>query len=135
MKCSLFLLCLMIVFACSKSDTAVPSNKFIGTWRLTTYCKPTGSSTCTTVNVPTDKGVFIVFDKAGKFNELYVNTKPVEYGFLGCGSGDYSIESGQLRIRASCMSSLQGRLIKVISVDDNRLILIPFDTGAYLFVK
>ncbi|GAB3778036.1 hypothetical protein GCM10028818_26200 [Spirosoma horti] len=111
------------------------SNELVGVWQLTTYCKPTSDSTCTTVNVPSDKGVFVSFDNTGKFNEFYENTKPVDYSFLGCGGGSYKIEGSKVRIIAVCMSSLNGRLVQVVSNSESRLTLNPFGTSEYIFVR
>lgn len=135
MKYSVFALFLWVAMGCSKSDSLSPSNDIVGTWRLATYCKPTSSSACTTVDVPANKGVFISFDRAGRFTETYENTKPVEYAFLGCGSGSYSLEGDSVRITAVCMSSLGGKLMPLISVNANRLVLRPFDSGEYIFVR
>lgn len=135
MKHIVFFLSLSMIFACSKSDTLTPANGLVGTWRLTSYCKPVSDSTCTAINVPADKGVFVSFDNAGGFKESYENTKPVEYGFLGCGSGTYSIEGNNVRITALCMSSLGGKLMPVASIEANRLVLKPFGTGEYIFVR
>lgn len=128
-------LLLFTVLACSKSDQDVKANRLVGTWRLTTYCRPTGSASCTAVSVPTDKGVYITFDKDGGFNEFYENTKPIDYSFLGCGMGNYTIEGDEVRIMAVCMSSMQGRLMKIVSVANNQLIINPYGTGEYVFVE
>lgn len=85
--------------------------------------------------MPSDKGVLIALDDAGQFNEFYENTKPIDYSFLGCGGGSYQLEGGNLRIRAVCMSSLNGRLIKLVSLTDTRLVLSPFTTGDYIFIR
>jgi hypothetical protein len=135
MKYYLFLLSLLAVLACSKSDNAAPANRLVGTWQLTTYCKPTSISACTTVTVPTNKSVFVTFGTDGKYTEFYENTIPADYAFLGCGSGDYQLEGSGVRIRAICMSASQGKLMKVVSVNDKQLVLNPFDTGEYLFVR
>lgn len=134
MKHTLLFLYLLSVVACSKSDNVAPANALMGTWRLSTYCKP-GTSTCTTVNVPSDKGVFVTFDYDGKFNEFYENTKPVEYSFLGCGSGGYKIEGNNVRIMALCMSSMNGKQMPVVSINATQLVLNPFGTGEYIFVR
>ncbi|RZM06430.1 MAG: hypothetical protein EOO88_53410 [Pedobacter sp.] len=134
MKHVLALFSMVLILSCSKSDTILSANELVGTWRLITYCKPTSDSTCTSVTVPSDKGVFISFDNTGRFNEFYENTKPVDYSFLGCGGGSYELEGGNLRIRAVCMSSLSGRLVKLVSTSGNRLTLNPFGPGDYVFV-
>lgn len=112
-----------------------PDNELIGTWKLTSYCKPAGSTTCTPLTVPTDKGVFIAFANDKTFNEFYQNTKPIDYSFLGCGGGSYEIEDQAVRIRAVCMSSMNGQLIKLISVSSTRLVLNPYGIGEYIFEK
>ncbi|RYF61111.1 MAG: hypothetical protein EOO39_31780 [Cytophagaceae bacterium] len=132
MKFSLLAL-LVFVVACSKSDS-IPANAYVGTWRLTSYCKPTSSTACATVNVPANKGVFITFDNNGQFKETYENTIPAEYGFLS-GSGSYSIENDGIRIQTFLMSSTAGQLVKVVSVDSKRLVLSPFTNGEYIFVR
>lgn len=135
MKHILLVFFLWTVLACQKSSDVAPANELVGTWRLTTYCKPISSPACTTVDVPSNKGVYISFDNDGKFNEFYENTRPVEHGFLGCGGGGYKIEGNDVRIMAICMSSMSGRLIKLVSIDDKRLILSPFETSEYTFVR
>lgn len=135
MKYSLFLFCLFTALACSKSDSVTPSNELVGTWRLSSYCKPATSSTCTPVDVPTNKRVLISFANDGSFGESYENTNVGEYAFLGCGSGDYKLEGNNVRIRALCMSSMNGRLIPLVSIEANRLVMNPFGTGNYIFVK
>ncbi len=118
-------------FSCNKP----PDNELVGTWKLVSFCKPTGSTACTQLTVPTDKGVFITFANDKTFNEFYQNTKPIDYSFLGCGGGSYEIEDQSVRIRAVCMSSLNGQLIKLISVSSTRLVLNPYGTGEYIFEK
>lgn len=93
------------------------------------------SSACTAVTVPAGKNVFVFFGNDGKFSETYENTKPVEYGFLGCGSGNYSIEDEKVRIRALCMSSSNGQLYDIVSISASQLVLNPFGTGEYVFVR
>ena len=135
MRLVIFLFTLFTVWACSKSDEAVPANALVGTWRLATYCKPTSGSACTSVTVPAGKNVFADFTNNGTFNERYENTKPVEYGFLGCGGGTYQIEGDNLRITASCMSSTYGQLFPILSINPDRLTLNPFGTGEYIFER
>lgn len=118
-------------FSCNKH----PENELVGTWKLISFCKPTGSTACTQGTVPTGKGVFIAFANDKTFNEFYQNTKPIDYSFLGCGGGSYEIEDQSVRIRAVCMSSLNGQLIKLISVSSTRLVLNPYGTGEYIFEK
>lgn len=138
MKQILPLLLIWLAMACSMSGNvtpANPANALVGTWRLTTYCKPTGTSTCATVSVPADKRVFVSFDNDGTFSEFYENTKPIDYGFLGCGGGSYKIEGNDVRIFASCMSLSTGQLVKLVSVSDTRLVLNPYGTGESVLVK
>lgn len=135
MKHLILLVVAFTALACSQSDKGLSPNGLLGTWQLTSYCKPTGASTCTSVIVPSDKGVFISFDNTGRFNEFYENTRPIDYSFLGCGSGNYQLEGGSLRIRAGCMSSLNGQLVQLASIADNQLVLNPFGTGEYSFVR
>lgn len=130
------LLALLVLFSCSKPNDAVPTaNGLVGVWRLTTYCKPTSSSTCTSTTVPTGKNVLVFFGNDGKFNEAYENTKPIEDSFLGCGSGSYSVEGNKVRIQALCMSSLNGQVYDIVSISANQFVLKPFATGDYLFVR
>ncbi|WP_420148254.1 lipocalin family protein [Spirosoma sp.] len=126
---------LLIAGSCSKPGNVTPSDTIVGTWRLTAYCKPASSSACTAVKVPSGKSVFVAFGKDGKFNETYENTKPIEYSFLGCGSGDYTIEGNNIRIVALCMSSTSGRLMQLVSVNNKQLILNPFGSGEYTFER
>lgn len=133
MKQVLLLFITLLALSCTKSDSGLSPNRLLSTWQLISYCKPTSSSTCTLVTVPSNKGVFISFDQTGQFNESYQNTKPVEHCFLGCGGGNFTTEGDSLRIRAVCMSSLSGRLIKVVSLTNSQLILNPFGTGEYVF--
>lgn len=123
-----------LLFAC-KDNKLDPDTGIVGKWKLTSYCKPTGTNSCANTTVPDSKRVFIEFSIKGGFNETYKGTIPVEYAFLGCGSGDYTIENGDVRIRAMCMSSTLGRLIKIKSVSDKKLVLIPFNTGEYIFER
>ncbi|GAB4006206.1 hypothetical protein GCM10028808_07700 [Spirosoma migulaei] len=135
MKHIIFILSVWTVLACSKSDTLTPMDNLVGTWRLTSYCKPASGSTCTAVTVPTTQSVYVSFGKNGTFTESYENTKPGEYSFLGCGSGKYVIEGDNVRITALCMSSLGGKLMPVVSITAKQLVLNPFGTGEYIFVR
>jgi hypothetical protein len=134
MKKLLTLALLSLLFAC-KQDKFDPENLIVGKWKLTSYCKPGGTITCNSVTVPDSKGVYVEFSKKGSFNESYQNTIPVEYAFLGCGGGEYAIENGDVRIRALCMSSSNGALIKIKSLTDKQLVLMPFATGDYIFER
>lgn len=133
MKNTTFFLLLIIVWACKNNEPAV--NNLVGNWKLVSYCKSTGGSSCTPVVVPADKGVFISFGNDGKFDESYFNTKPLEYGFLGCGGGSYSIEGTDVRIIATCMSSSNGKLFPIASISSQKLTLIVFDKYEYVFEK
>ena len=133
MKPLLLLLCLTLLFACSK-PAPTPANQLVGTWRLSNYCKPVGTSGCTAVTVPDTKGVFVYFGNDGEFNETYDNTKPIAYSFLGCGGGRYKIEGDKIRINAVCMSSLEGSLMDIVSVSANRLVLNSSGGNEYVFV-
>ncbi|SOD96304.1 lipocalin-like domain-containing protein [Spirosoma fluviale] len=135
MKHLILLLVTFATLSCSQSDSGLLPNGLVGTWQLISYCKPTSSSTCTPITVPADKGVFISFDNRGQFNESYQNTKPIEYSFLGCGGGSFTIEGDSLRIRAVCMSSINGQLIRMVSVTNSQLILNPSGTSEYVFSK
>ncbi len=134
MKSYLYLILLGFGLACS-TDNPDPADQLAGTWRLITYCKPATSSTCTTVTIPSGKGVFITFDRSGAFTEFYENTIPVEYGFLGCGPGRYAVEGNDVRIIAGCMSSSNGRLMPFTFLASNRIVIRPFSTGDYVFVR
>lgn len=123
-----------LLFAC-KDTKPEPETGIIGKWRLRSYCRPTGDNVCTNTSMPSNKIVYIEFSSNGNFNETYQNTIPVEYAFLGCGSGDYKLENEDVRIHAMCMSSTTGRLIKIKSVNDTQLVLIPFETGEYIFSR
>ncbi|RFS13720.1 lipocalin family protein [Emticicia sp. C21] len=131
-------LLILVLFSCllaCRDKQLDPDNGIVGKWKLTSYCKPTGVNTCDNTIVPNNKRVFVEFSNKGDFNETYQGTIPVEYAFLGCGMGSYEMENGDVRIRAMCMSSISGRLIKIKSVSDKKLILIPFDTGEYIFER
>ncbi|GAB2795015.1 hypothetical protein GCM10027275_45140 [Rhabdobacter roseus] len=129
---------LLLIFsmaACRSKEAVDPANALVGTWRLTTYCKPSGQSTCNEVKVPANKHVYISFSNDLTFNESYENTIPVEYGFLGCGRGSYAMEDNQLRIRAMCMSSTYGNTYPIVSLTSQQLVLNPWGSGEYVFKK
>lgn len=134
MKKILILVLISLSLAC-KDDKPEPENLIVGKWKLVSYCKPAGANTCTNTTVPDSKRVFVEFSGKGRFNETYQGTIPIEYAFLGCGGGNYAIENGNVRIRAICMSSLNGAIIRVKSVTDTQLVLIPFETGEYIFER
>lgn len=130
----LLLLALTSLLTGCRSDQPSPANALIGTWQLTTYCKPTSPAACTPVTIPTDKNVFVTFGSNGNFNETYQNTRPADYAFMGSG-GTYQIEGKNLRIVTPYMSSLNGQLVKVVSLSADRLVLNPYGSGEYNFVK
>ena len=134
MKKLLTISLISLLLAC-RNNSVDPENGLVGKWKLTSYCKPTGTNTCTNITIPDNKRVIVEFSGKGSFNETYKGTIAAEYAFLGCGSGDYAIENGDVRIRAMCMSSTMGRLIKIKSVSEKKLILIPFETGEYIFER
>lgn len=133
MKIPLYLLLLLALFGCREKDEF--QENLIGTWKLAELCKPVSQSACDKITVPSDKGVFIAFSTKNEFREFYQNTKPIEYAFLGCGGGSYQTEGQDLRIRAVRMSSLDGRLVKVVSLTPGRLVMNPYGTGEYVFEK
>ena len=122
--------------SCSKTGPtpAAAADPILGTWRLISYCKA-DAPTCTPTTLPSDKSVLVTFGTDGTFTEVYRNTRPIEYSFLGCGGGSFVMESGNVRIRAVCQSSLSGQLVKITSVTANKLVLNPFGTGDYLFTR
>ncbi len=131
---ALFVLALV---SCSRQTTS----PLEGNWRLVSYCQPKTDSTCTPIVVPADKIVLINLNEKGEFKETYVNTIPIHYAFLGCGSGSFQMEGSYLQIRALCMSSLDGKLFKTTFLDPNRLILNPvtqdrkLQTGEYILER
>lgn len=134
MKKLLTLVLIISLISC-KDKKLEPETGLIGKWKLVSYCSPSGVNNCSETKVPSNKGVFVSFSNSGTFDETYKNTIPVDYAFLGCGSGSYELENGDVRIRASCMSSTNGRLIKIQSVSEKKLVLIPFDKGEYIFER
>ena len=134
MKKLILLLSLCGVLSCK--ENTIPTNEFVGTWKLISFCKENGTAACKPITVPADKGVFISFDNDKKFSEFYTNTKPYEYAFLGCGNGGYEISGSDLRITALCMSSSTGQRFPVVSVDEKRLVLLYyFGNYEYMFEK
>lgn len=130
------LICLLFssLFACKDTDTT-PESEIVGKWKLVTYCKPSGDKSCNNITVPDNKYVFVEFSNKGQFNEYYKGTIPAEHAFLGCGMGKYELENGDVRIRAMCMSSLQGSLVKVKSISDTRLVLSYFENNEFVFER
>ncbi len=125
---------LLLFFGFAACDNP-PNNELTGTWKLLSYCQPGGTITCNQVIVPSDKGVFIFFSRNSEFNETYQNTLPKDYSFLGCGGGSYEIENKNVRIKAVCMSSSNGRLFEIVSLSSKQLILKPNGMGEYVFEK
>jgi hypothetical protein len=123
MKNLILLFIISGIFSCKSNEFSEPvANEYVGTWKLISYCQ-SATPACKPTIVPVEKGVFISFTNDLKFSEFYTNTKPIEYAFMGCGGGSYKIEGTNLRIYASCMSSLAGRSFPVASVDSKRLVL------------
>jgi hypothetical protein len=135
MKTSITLLVFLGLLSCNQADETFPKNILIGTWQLQSYCKPSSTTNCLNVLVPTDKKVFISFSKNNTFNEWYQNTFPSDYSFFGCGGGTYTIDGNNVRIQAACMSSMNGRLVEIVSANTQRLVLNPYGTGEYIFKK
>lgn len=129
------LLGLLLLFSLVACKEGTPSNQLVGTWKLVSYCIPTSATTCNSVVVPDSKRVLVSFTKNGEFGEGYQNTIPAEYAFLGCGGGTYELMPSQLRIRAVCMSSLNGALFNVVILDDKKLSLNGPGGGEYTFEK
>ena len=129
-------ICLLFcsLFACKDTDTT-PGNTIVGKWRLKTYCEPSDDKSCNNITVPAEKYVFVEFSNKGQFNEYYKGTIPAEHAFLGCGQGSYELENGNVRIRAMCMSSLQGYLVKVKSISDTQLVLSYFENDEFVFER
>lgn len=134
MKKLLTLALISLLIGC-KGKNLKPEIGLVGKWKLISFCQPSASYSCTDEKVPSSKGVFVTFTKAKTFNETYKNTIAVEYAFLGCGGGNYELENGDVRIRASCMSSSNGRLIKIQSISEKKMVLVPFDKGEYIFER
>ena len=129
------LLLLLCTAACQRKEAVDPANDLVGTWRLTTYCRPNATGSCDDVKVPANKHVYISFSNELKFNETYEGTIPVEYGFLGCGGGSYWLDGDELRILASCMSSTYGRPYH-FRLTNQQLVLENLSVaGEYVFEK
>ena len=133
------LVCLLfsLLAACTTTDVT-SANDLVGNWRLLSYCKlniQPGTTGCTAVTIPADKAVIVSFTIDGKFNETYQNTRPDTYAFLGCGGGSYDVRSKQVRIQAVCMSSTNGQLYDLVSVEKNRLVINAGFLGDYVFER
>lgn len=130
-------MCLASLTACTQTDL-MPATDLAGNWRLLTYCKTNtqpGTTGCTAVTVPADKSVIVSFANDSRFNETYQNTFPRDYAFLGCGGGNYEIRGKQVRIQAACMSSSNGQLFDLVSVDKTRLVINAGFLGDYVFER
>jgi hypothetical protein len=119
---------------CEKTAVSSTEKSIVGTWQLETYCKANGTTECSTVKVPKNVEVLIEFKKNNDFDETYTNTKPFEYAFLGCGPGNYAVEGEAVRIRAACMSSINGALFPIIELTNNKLVL-KMGNSDYVFKK
>lgn len=117
----ILLLLITTLLGCEKAD--VPSNLIVGEWQLQkTEVEQSGN--IVKKNKPNKAEVLVRFDQNGEFNETYKNVFPVDFGFLGCGGGNYELEGENgLRIRATCMSSLSGQKFTIIDVSTKELIL------------
>lgn len=132
MKVLLFF-ALLLTLSCTREVS--PASRLIGVWRLTSYCRSSSGAACTSVTIPTDKGVFVAFDPDGRFSESYQNTLPADFAFLGCGNGSYEVEGNDVRIKAPCQSSLTGQVVTLVSADSRRLVLRPGNAGDYIFAR
>jgi hypothetical protein len=121
------------VFSCK--DKEVSGDEIYGRWELESYCKQNSVSSCEEVKVPKNKSVVIEFKVNGNFDEVYENTIPVEYGFLGCGKGNFSHDDEAVYVQLMCMSSTFPRKIPIIKHTRKELILKPFDNGEYRFKR
>jgi len=130
------LICMLFcsLLACKDTDTT-PKSAIVGKWKLVTYCRPLEDKACNKITVPAEKYVFVEFSNNGEFNEYYKGTIPAEHAFLGCGMGMYEIENGDVRIRAMCMSSLQGALIKIKSISATQLVMSYLENNEYVFER
>lgn len=122
------------LLACKDTDTT-PKSAIVGKWQLVTYCRPLEDKICNKITVPAEKYVFVEFSNKGGFSEYYKGTIPAEHAFLGCGMGQYELENGDVRIRAGCMSSSNGQIIKVKEISDTRLVLSYFENNEYVFER
>ncbi len=137
MKKLLIVFALALCVGCKEKNSLDPEINIIGKWRLVSYCKPSGglASGCQQITIPENKAVYVEFSKKGDYNETYQNTIAADFAFLGCGAGSYNVENGNLRIKAICMSSLEGMLIEINSLTSKKLILKPHFMSAYVFEK
>lgn len=113
----------VFLFAISCRKEAVSTNPVVGQWNLEEVDRQINGST-SNKKIPNGLAVIIEFGSKNKFNELYENTTPIEYGFLGCGSGSYTLEKdNQIRIRAACMSNSAGQVFVIEELTTTRFIL------------
>lgn len=137
----LLLFCVIALLAGCKEkeiNSLEPGTDIVGKWRLVNYCQPSGGliSGCQPITIPSNKAVYVEFSQKGEFHETYKNTIAADYAFLGCGSGSYAIEDKNIRIKASCMSSSNGRVIEISSLTSKKLILkYEIVGGEYVFEK
>lgn len=127
------LLALLCLLACSKTDPS-PADLLVGTWQLTTYCKPEPTG-CTITPIPASKGVFVTFAADGTYTEVYGNRIYEGYSFNGC-PGSYRFEgSTDIRLFSYCSSSSRGRLMKLVTISNRQLQIGANQTGNYVFVR
>jgi hypothetical protein len=137
MKKTLLFLTIVILTACQDKKTISPASDIVGKWRLVSYCQPSGgvASGCIPKVIPDNKAVYIEFSSKGEFNETYKNTIPADYAFLGCGGGSYNIEDNNVRIKALCMSSSNGKVVEITSLSSKKLTLKTYIVGEYVFER
>ena len=133
MKNFKFLILIIACVACKKTDIST-ENEIVGKWKLTSITKKDVNNNIQHINVSSDKYVFVSFSESQKFEETYQNTNSFEYGFLS-GSGTYSVEDKNVRIVTYLMSSTNGVLFEIVSVDKNKLILKNANYGEFTFEK
>lgn len=137
MKKLLIIFAIALCVGCKEKASLDPEVNIVGKWRVVSYCKPSGGliSGCQEIILPESKAVYVEFSKKGTFNETYKNTIAADYAFLGCGAGSYNIENGSVRIKALCMSSLEGMLIEINSLTSQKMVLKPLFMSEYVFEK
>lgn len=137
MKNLLIIFTITLCLGCKEKVGPSPEINIVGKWRLVSYCKPSGglASGCQEIILPENKAVYVEFSKKGTFNETYKNTIAADYAFLGCGSGGYNLENGSVRIKATCMSSLDGTLIEISSLTSKKLVLKHRFLSEFVFEK
>lgn len=137
MKKFLIIFAIALCVGCKENAGLDPEINIVGKWRLVSYCKSPGGlvSGCQKIIIPKNKAVYIEFSKKGTFKETYKNTIAADFAFLGCGSGSYSVENGDVRIKAICMSSMDGMLIEMNSLTSKKMVLKPLFISEYIFEK